>query len=152
MDECSKTREDLIEELQGLRREVALLKSTPRTAPAVSDPPSEWPASLVDEMDQFVVLLDSQGQILEANRTMLLGCGLERKDILGVPFAALKCWQVSREVNNRLRRAIPQDKPPACTTPLFKIWPHRKVSVMAAAGATRTGCTSRATGMKTACT
>ncbi len=106
MDECSKTREELIEDLHALRRELALLKSL--HLPAASDSASQWPLSLVDEMDQFVVLLDHKGHILEANRTTLCGCGLNRKEILGVPFWTLKCWQVSREVNIRLRRAIRQ--------------------------------------------
>ena len=57
-------------------------------------------------MDQLVILLDSQGHVLEANPTALNHFGLERKDVPNTPLWSLKCWQISREVNNKLRRAI----------------------------------------------
>ena len=54
MDECSKSREELIEEVQAMRRELALLKSRPQSALGAGDSVPAWPQSLVDEMDQFV--------------------------------------------------------------------------------------------------
>ena len=107
-DECSKTREELIEELHQLRREVALLKSAHSDSAGSAGPVPEWPDRLVDEMDQCVVLLNPQGYLLEVNQTTLLGCGMDRQAIIGQPLWTLKCWQVSREVNCWLRRAIRQ--------------------------------------------
>ncbi|MCA9072753.1 MAG: PAS domain-containing sensor histidine kinase, partial [Planctomycetaceae bacterium] len=106
IDECSKTREELIEELHRLRREVALLKSTRPSPSDSSDQQPDWPISLIDQMDQMVILLDSQGQVLEANQVALDHFGLERKEILNTALWSLKCWQISREVNKKLRRAI----------------------------------------------
>lgn len=106
IDECSKTREELIEELHRLRREVALLKSTRPAPPIAVEPHPDWPVSLIEEMDQIVVLLDSQGHVLEANQTAFDHFGLPRNEVLSAPLWSLKCWRISREVNNKLRRAI----------------------------------------------
>ena len=107
-DECSKTREELIEELHQLRREVALLKSAQPPSVGFRGSVPEWPDRLVDKMDQSVVLLNPQGSILEVNQTAILGCGMDRQAIIGRPLWTLKCWQVSRDVNCQLRRAIRQ--------------------------------------------
>src|SRR5688500_2748825 len=104
MDECSKTREELLEELHSLRRELTLLKSLHHHAPGMSDCLSQLLLTLVDEMDQFVVQLDLKGNVLEDNRTTFLCGGFQREEILNVPFWTLKCWQVSREGNIRIRR------------------------------------------------
>ncbi len=103
-----KNREELLEEIEALHREVAQLKSAKENSLTESGSLQDWPDALVEEMHQFVVLLDPKGHVLAANQTMLKGCGGDLKAIRGAPFWTLKCWEVSRKVNTQLRRAIRQ--------------------------------------------
>jgi PAS domain S-box-containing protein len=61
---------------------------------------------VLDEMYQFVALLDVQGTLLEVNRAALEGAGIRLEDILGRPFWEARWWTVSRETQEQLRQCI----------------------------------------------
>jgi PAS domain S-box-containing protein len=61
---------------------------------------------VLDEMYQFVALLDAQGNLLEVNRAALEGGGMRMEDIQGKPFWEARWWAVSREIQSQLQRAI----------------------------------------------
>src|SRR6201986_2990548 len=52
---------------------------------------------ILDEMYQFVGLLDATGMTLEINRAALEGAGICLNDIQGRPFWEARWWQVSSE-------------------------------------------------------
>ncbi len=52
---------------------------------------------VLDEMYQFVGLLDAEGRVLEINRAALRGAGLRLEDIRGTPFWQARWFQVSQE-------------------------------------------------------
>jgi PAS domain S-box-containing protein len=61
---------------------------------------------LIDAQFSFVGLLDPAGTILEANQTALAAVGLERSDVVGLPFWETHWWSTSAEVRDQLRDAI----------------------------------------------
>ncbi|QRK08849.1 PAS domain S-box protein [Archangium violaceum] len=61
---------------------------------------------VLDEMYQFVGLLDVKGTLLEVNRAALEGGGIRRDDILGRPFWESRWWLVSAGTQAQLRRAV----------------------------------------------
>lgn len=64
---------------------------------------------VLDEMFQFVGLLDAKGMTLEINRAALNGAALRLDDLRGKPFWEAHWWAVSRETvastRERVRRA-----------------------------------------------
>ncbi len=60
---------------------------------------------VLDEMYQFVALLDRHGTLLEVNRAALEGAGIRLDDILGKPFWEARWWRVSKETMERQRQA-----------------------------------------------
>jgi PAS domain S-box-containing protein len=58
---------------------------------------------MLDELFQFVALLDVEGNVIEVNRTALEGAGLELDEIQGMPFWDVRCWPASDETR-RLRQ------------------------------------------------
>jgi PAS domain S-box-containing protein len=60
----------------------------------------------LDEMYQFVALLDATGTLLEVNRAALEGAGLTLSDVEGKPFWKCFWWGVSEETQEALRKAI----------------------------------------------
>ena len=50
---------------------------------------------VLDEMCQFVGLLDAHGNTLEINRAALEGAGIRLEEIQGRPFWEARWWQVS---------------------------------------------------------
>jgi PAS domain S-box-containing protein len=52
---------------------------------------------ILDELYEFVGLLDADGRILEINRAALEGAGIRLDDIAGQPFWDARWWAVSRE-------------------------------------------------------
>ena len=60
----------------------------------------------LDEMYQFVAVLDAQGTLLEVNRAALEGGGLTLSDVEGKPFWQCFWWEVSTEIQDTLRAAI----------------------------------------------
>ncbi|MDP9348973.1 MAG: sensor histidine kinase, partial [Gemmatimonadota bacterium] len=61
---------------------------------------------VLDEMYQFVGLLDTEGTLLEVNRAALEGGGIRLEDIQGKPFWEAHWWTVSRAAQDELRRSI----------------------------------------------
>jgi PAS domain S-box-containing protein len=60
----------------------------------------------LDEMYQFVAVLDPKGTLLEVNRSALEGAGLQYSDVRGKPFWECFWWTVSKESQETLRRAV----------------------------------------------
>ncbi len=60
----------------------------------------------LDSMVQFVGLLDANGTVLEINKVALDAVGITLADVEGRPFWETFWWQVSEEVNARLRELI----------------------------------------------
>jgi PAS domain S-box-containing protein len=60
----------------------------------------------LDEMYQFVAVLDARGTLLEVNRAALEGGGLTLKDVEGKPFWECFWWGVSADIMEALRKAI----------------------------------------------
>jgi PAS domain S-box-containing protein len=61
---------------------------------------------VLDEMFQFVGLLDVQGTLLEVNRAALEGAGIRLDDIVGRPFWEARWWTVSRETQEVQQQAV----------------------------------------------
>ncbi len=61
---------------------------------------------LLDEMFQFVGLLDAQGTLIDVNRNALEGAGIALDRTLGLPFWEARWWQVSRETQDGVRDSI----------------------------------------------
>ena len=79
-------------------RDVAL---SPSDAPQTF---REKPARVIlDEMYQFVGLLDVNGMTLEINRAALDGAGIQLNDIQGRPFWEARWWQVCSETREKQR-------------------------------------------------
>lgn len=58
---------------------------------------------ILDEMYQFVGLLDAGGMTLEINRAALEGAGIKLRDIPDKPFWEPRWWQVSKETQEKQR-------------------------------------------------
>lgn len=61
---------------------------------------------VLDEMYQFVALLDAEGTMLEANRNALEGAGILLEDIRGKSFWNCRWWTVSGETQQTQREAV----------------------------------------------
>ena len=61
---------------------------------------------VLDEMYQFVGLLDTEGRLLEVNRAALEGGGIQLCDIQGKPFWEAPWWKVSRTTQEQLKEAV----------------------------------------------
>jgi PAS domain-containing protein len=61
---------------------------------------------LLDEMYQFVGLLDAEGTLIDVNRNALEGAGIALDRTLGLPFWEARWWQVSRETQEGVRDSI----------------------------------------------
>ena len=75
-----------------------------------TDTPQQYREKLariaMDEMYQFVAVLDAQGTLLEVNRAALEGAGLKLADVEGKPFWECFWWAVSTEIQEELKKAI----------------------------------------------
>lgn len=61
---------------------------------------------LLDEMYQFVGLLDAAGTLIDANRNALEGAGIDLQKTLGLPFWEARWWQVSEAIQEGVRDSI----------------------------------------------
>nr|AAB84171.1 hybrid histidine kinase [Dictyostelium discoideum] len=86
-----KTREELIEEINHLR--------------AVSNS-NKNARIMLDEMYQFVALLDVNGNLLDVNEPALQGGGMIRSSIQGIPFWDCSRWATSQENIDNVREAV----------------------------------------------
>ena len=62
--------------------------------------------AIFDQTFQFIGLLDTQGTVLEANRTALAFAGIRSEDVIGRPFWTTPWWTHSPELQARLREAV----------------------------------------------
>lgn len=61
---------------------------------------------ILDELYEFVGLLDADGRILEINRAALDGAGIDLGDIAGTPFWDARWWAVSKESRDEARHMV----------------------------------------------
>jgi PAS domain S-box-containing protein len=61
---------------------------------------------VLDEMYQFVGLLDTDGTTLEINRAALEGAGIQLEDIKGKPFWEARWWAVSKGTQDLQRDLV----------------------------------------------
>ncbi len=61
---------------------------------------------VLDEMYQFVGLLDPNGMVLEINQSALDGAGIRLHDIQGKPFWGARWWAISQETQDYLRELV----------------------------------------------
>ena len=61
---------------------------------------------VLDEMYQFVGLLDANGMVLEINQSALDGAGIRLDDIQGKPFWEARWWAVSKETQDYQRDCV----------------------------------------------
>jgi PAS domain S-box-containing protein len=98
----NQPRGALIEEIRRLRRMRIELDQVPRTT-------REYYASVVlDNMYQFVTLMDTKGFVLTSNLPVLRAGGLTFSDVVGKPFWEAHWWQVNEETPKRLTEEIRQ--------------------------------------------
>lgn len=75
-----------------------------------TDSPQQYRQKLariaLDEMYQFVAVLDARGTLLEVNRAALEGAGLKLSDVEGKPFWQCYWWAVSTQIQETLQDAI----------------------------------------------
>ena len=60
----------------------------------------------LDEMYQFVAVLDAEGTLVEVNRAALEGAGQKLPDVEGKPFWQCFWWAVSAEIQGTLKASI----------------------------------------------
>lgn len=63
---------------------------------------------ILDEMYQFLGLLDTDGNVLEINRAALEGAGITLSDVVGRPFWEARWWAVSEDGRDRVREMVRQ--------------------------------------------
>src|SRR5579884_274008 len=98
---CS--REDLVSLIAQQREEIGRLLAAERS----SQRQFERQARIIlDEMFQFVALLDVNGTLIDVNRAAADGGGLRLEEILNRPFWEVRWWQVSLETQKKLQEAI----------------------------------------------
>lgn len=61
---------------------------------------------LLDELYEFVGLLDAQGMTLEINQAALNGAGIQFDDIQGKPFWEARWWAVSKETREQQKELV----------------------------------------------
>ena len=61
---------------------------------------------ILDELYEFVGLLNADGDTLEINRAALEGAGIELDDIAGLPFWEARWWAVSNESRDDARAMV----------------------------------------------
>ncbi len=61
---------------------------------------------ILDELYEFVGLLDAEGRTLEINRAALEGAGIRLEDIAGAPFWEARWWAVSKESRDEARAMV----------------------------------------------
>jgi PAS domain S-box-containing protein len=62
--------------------------------------------AVLDQTFQFIGLLETDGTLIEANKTALAFANLTESDVLGKPFWETSWWSHSPDLQKRLRRAI----------------------------------------------
>ncbi|MBD1894305.1 diguanylate cyclase [Coleofasciculus sp. FACHB-129] len=97
IDQPIQTKEQLQKEILSRQRfETALSESERRFR------------AIFNQTSQFIVLLQSDGIVLEANQTALHFGGITASDVIGCFFWEAPWWSVSPEIQERLKCAIAQ--------------------------------------------
>ncbi len=61
---------------------------------------------ILDELYEFVGILDANGNTLEINRAALDGAGIKLEEIRGKPFWEARWWRISRETQEEQRKLV----------------------------------------------
>jgi signal transduction histidine kinase len=61
-----------------------------------------------DQTFQFIGVMDTDGTLLQTNRTALQYAGVKEQDVLGIPFWETPWWAHSSELQQRLKSAVKQ--------------------------------------------
>lgn len=61
---------------------------------------------ILDELYEFVALLDARGNVIEVNPAALTGAGLALDEIRGQPFWQARWWQISEETVSSLKHLV----------------------------------------------
>lgn len=62
--------------------------------------------AIYDQTYEFIGLLKPDGTLIDANQTALAFRGLQRSDVVGKPFWETSWWDVSRELQEKLKAGI----------------------------------------------
>lgn len=63
---------------------------------------------ILDSLSVFIALLDSDGNVIEANRTPWAAAGIRREDYIGIRFGESRAWTYDPAVYERVRLAVLQ--------------------------------------------
>jgi len=77
---------------------------------------------VLNEMFQFVGILDLAGNLLLANRPALTGGGLEAQDILNRPFWEAHWWTIRKETQEKLQSSIAEAATGAFVRYEVEVW------------------------------
>ncbi|MFN3405381.1 MAG: ATP-binding protein [Cytophagaceae bacterium] len=102
-DFTGKTRDQLIEEVKSLYKENRFLRAQSEKSSGSSE---NLARVILDEMYQFVALLDHEGKILEVNKTALEEGGIKLYNIAGKYFWEADWWRDNLKVQKQLEEAI----------------------------------------------
>jgi PAS domain S-box-containing protein len=61
---------------------------------------------ILDEMYQFLGLLDVAGNVVDINQAALAGAGIRIEDIVGKPFWEARWWAISEDIRTRVKEMI----------------------------------------------
>jgi PAS domain S-box-containing protein len=95
-----KTRAELLAELDDCKAELAALRAARR------EEREDLAGTILDEMHQFVAILDVHGTTLRANHTSLSAVGSSPDSVLGRPFWEAPWWAVSPELQATMRGLV----------------------------------------------
>src|SRR5690242_14845858 len=99
----AQSTEDLLSLIAQLRAEIAGMRAETGSPRRKSELQSRI---ILDEMFQFVALLDTKGTLIDVNRAAADGGGLRLEEILHRPFWEVRWWQISPQTQQDLRKAI----------------------------------------------
>ena len=100
MDGEQRTRDQLAAELRDCKAELAALRAERRQEL------DDLAGTILDEMHQFVAILDVHGTTLRANRTSMAAVGSSPDSVLGRPFWEAPWWAVSPELRAEVRGLV----------------------------------------------
>ncbi len=99
VDGDHQTRDQLAAELRACQAELAALR-------AAREERDDLAGTILDEMHQFVAILDVHGTTLRANHTSMAAVGSSPDSVLGRPFWEAPWWAVSPELRAEVRRLV----------------------------------------------
>ncbi len=95
----------LVEIVSAVASQLGSLIQRKRTEQALRESEFKF-HGIFNQTFQFVGLLSPDGTLLEANQTALAFIGCKLSDVVGLPFWETPWWDVSPDVQNRLKEAI----------------------------------------------